>query len=225
MPAGNKGKLVVLATGGIDSSTMLLFYRHGDFKLFPIFIDYGQLSARREYQALEKILNHLKITAPVYRCSIEDLGTIVKSQLTNVNSSKPYHAHRNLLLLTVGAMYASKIGSMAVALGIVGGYSAPFPDCSQSFIRSAERLLSTSINNTIRIYTPLFEFMKSDVIRLGISKGFRYDLTYSCYSGNAIHCGSCRGCRERQLAFKDANIKDDLKYGKGKVNRRRRKTP
>jgi 7-cyano-7-deazaguanine synthase len=223
MTAAKRAKIVILASGGIDSSTMLLLYPQSAFELFPIFVDYGQLSAEREYNALLKILKHLGITSSVTKLSVQDAGKITDSQLTNIKTLSPYHPHRNLLLLTLGAMYAHKIKSMALAIGIVGGHSAPFPDSTRAFIQSAQRVLSTSIRDTIRIYTPLFDFMKSEVIRYGVSTGFKYSLTYSCYSGKKVHCGSCQGCRERQLAFKDAHLKDELKYGSGKKNPRRRK--
>ena len=42
-------KIVPLVSGGIDSSVMAILLRENDFELYPIFIDYGQLSRDLEW--------------------------------------------------------------------------------------------------------------------------------------------------------------------------------
>ena len=55
-------KLVTLVSGGIDSTLMSVLANEQDFELFPLFIDYGQLGVKLEWEAC--VYNHMKHKLP-----------------------------------------------------------------------------------------------------------------------------------------------------------------
>ena len=54
--------------------------------------------------------------------------------------------------------------------------------------------------------------IQDEIVKLGDELGVELSKTYSCYTNNQIHCGSCLACRLRQEGFYWANIKDDTEY-------------
>jgi 7-cyano-7-deazaguanine synthase len=58
-----------------------------------------------------------------------------------------------------------------------------------------------------------FLFMtKADIVKKAIELKVPVELTWSCYKGNNIHCGTCGTCYERREAFKLADVEDPTKY-------------
>lgn len=53
---------------------------------------------------------------------------------------------------------------------------------------------------------------KAEEINLGLKLGVDYSKTWTCYKGDELPCGQCDSCVLRIKAFKDAGIKDPLKY-------------
>jgi 7-cyano-7-deazaguanine synthase len=54
--------------------------------------------------------------------------------------------------------------------------------------------------------------LKSDIAQLGAELNVDYSITWSCYKGGDIHCGSCGTCFERREAFAVAGVKDPTEY-------------
>ena len=67
--------------------------------------------------------------------------------------------------------------------------------------------------NKVRLYAPLNDMNKSQVVREGLRLGVPYHLTWSCYEGGATPCHTCGTCRDREQAFLDNGISDPLLIG------------
>jgi len=206
-------KIVTLLSGGIDSSIMALLYKKSDFDQYPLFIDYGQRAGKRELASCKRICSYLDLHKP-RKISISPISTLHQNLLTSKFSviENPFFPFRNLILVSIGALYAYGIDCNAVAIGIVGGGAMPFPDCSRDFIVSLSKSLSISVNSKTNVFSPLLKFSKEEIICYGSRHGFPYELTYSCYLGGTRHCGKCAACVSRKKAFKASAQKDPTEY-------------
>lgn len=202
---------MVLASGGLDSSTLLHLYLKEKFTVLPLIVDYGQVAFSRELAALSKICSILGLRGP-YQLEVPKIGLICENQLTRMESKTPMFPHRNLLLLTLAAIFSEANNCQTIAFGVVADSLVPFHDCSSGFVHSTRSALSQSIGKEFAINTPFLNSTKAEVIRDGLSLSVPFEYTYSCYRGSARHCGKCLGCKNRKRAFKLAHIADPTRY-------------
>ena len=63
------------------------------------------------------------------------------------------------------------------------------------------------------VLTPFIDsFDKIDILKMGNALNVSLSQTWSCYKGETYHCGICKSCLERRLAFATAKIKDETIY-------------
>lgn len=200
-------KLVTLVSGGIDSTLMSILAREQKFELYPLFIDYGQLGGKLEWQAC--IYNHVKHRLPKpKKLSINGFGKLIHSGLTTKKlrvREDAFLPGRNTLFLLAASSYAYQVQSKNIAIGLLTDKYKLFPDQSYEFIQSAEKFISIELNYEIKILTPLMDFNKAEVIELARSK--KVSKTYSCHSGNPIPCGKCISCIEIKNALQNLKNK------------------
>jgi len=126
--------IVTLVSGGIDSTLMSLMAQEEGIQLFPLFVDYGQLAAAKEWEACTRL--HKKHGLPsVMRMDMSGFGKIIPSGITDPHlriNEDAFLLGRNLLFVLAGAAYAFKVQANSVALGLLdpayyqGSESAPF---------------------------------------------------------------------------------------------------
>lgn len=194
-------RIVTLVSGGIDSTLMSVLAKEQNFELFPLFIDYGQLGAKLEWDAC--VYNHLKHKLPTpKKMKLNGFGKLVHSGLTNKKlrvREDAFLPGRNTLFLLTASSYAYQVKSKNIAIGLLSDKFKLFPDQTIEFIYAAENFISMEMDYEIKILTPLIEFNKAEVIKLANSK--KIDKTYSCHSGNPIPCGECISCLEIKNAL------------------------
>jgi 7-cyano-7-deazaguanine synthase len=215
-PANERGvsmkgarRIVVLLSGGIDSSTVCLKLRAKGVELLPHFIFYGQRAAKGEWAAARAVARRLELPAPT-SSDLTSFGASLDFPLMRGSrqgkkasyverTRESFVPHRNLLLATCAALYAAQRGAGAVALGIVGGTAVGYGDVTPRFARRLEALLRLSAD--VRLLAPFAAKTKDDVVRFGWERGFDYGITYSCHRQSGLHCGQCSGCIERDYAL------------------------
>jgi 7-cyano-7-deazaguanine synthase len=163
---------------------------------YPLFVDYGQLCAQREWNACLSVHSKFELQKPE-RIDLSGYGKLILSGL--ISGTKDIQADaftpgRNLLFLVVGAAYAFQVGAKAVAIGLLSEQFSLFPDQRQAFIESAGKTIQSALSREIRVTTPLFEFSKVDVLALATQRGVTG--TYSCHKGLDKPCGYCISCLE-----------------------------
>jgi len=189
-------KIVALASGGVDSSVMMLLLKKQNHGIFPLFIDYGQLSREKEWIACQSICRHLDLEP--HRIDISGFGQSIKSGITDSTldiEEKAFLPTRNLLFLTLAAAYGHTKSVNVIAIGLLS--NPIFPDQTKEFIRNARRAISLSLGAEIEILAPAISLNKLDTLGLARKYGLPLDLTYSCHSGNSEPCGRCISCKER----------------------------
>jgi 7-cyano-7-deazaguanine synthase len=108
------------------------------------------------------------------------------------------------------------INAQAVYIGVSQVDYSGYPDCRKAFLdafQQAADLASKQFveeGRSIPVIAPLLHLSKAETIRLGLSLGVDYGLTWSCYAGGETLCGVCASCRLRAAAFDAVGVTDPL---------------
>jgi 7-cyano-7-deazaguanine synthase len=196
-------RIVTLVSGGIDSTLMSVLAKEQGFQLFPLFIDYGQLGAKLEWQACT--YNHSRHhLPPPKKMTLKGFGKIIRSGLTDKRlriKEDAFLPGRNSLFLLVAASYAYQKKCKNISIGLLSEEFKLFPDQGHEFVRKAQSFISQQMEFKIKILTPLMSFNKAEVMSLAKSKSI--NKTYSCHSGASRPCGKCISCLEIETAIKN----------------------
>lgn len=192
--------IVVLSSGGIDSSLMMYLFKKDGHVVLPLHIDYGQLAEEREWKSCVEISKQLSLFPE--KLDVSGFGKLIRSGLTDGSLDVYEDAFlptRNLLFLTLGAAYAFSRSCSVVAIGLLA--NPIFPDQGKEFVRKAQESISASLGKPIHFLTPLIELDKRDVLKLAEEHRIP-TVTYYCHSGTETPCGKCISCQERIAAEK-----------------------
>ena len=188
--------IVTLMSGGLDSSLMSILTKETERSQIPLFINYGQLNAKKEYtSALTHCANH-ELPEPVV-IDISGYGNTITSGLTDSSKDivdEAFLPGRNMMLLLIASSFAVQNNCNAVSIGLLDERTVLFPDQTDDFLISAENTISKALGEKVEIVTPLRDFTKQDVIEMAKEKGVIG--TYSCHAGGSEPCGNCISCRE-----------------------------
>lgn len=188
--------IVTLVSGGLDSTLMSLIAHEEGIVIFPLFVDYGQLSATREWAAC-RFLHDRRGLPKVTRMDVRGFGKVVPSGITSSEmriNEDAFLPGRNLLLLLCGAAYAYRVQADGVAIGLLNPNHHLFPDQTREFLSKSEDIIETTMGRRIAVLTPLIGFTKADVLAMVEARGIRD--TYSCHAGGDVPCGKCVACVE-----------------------------
>jgi 7-cyano-7-deazaguanine synthase len=213
------GRVVVLASGGLDSCVLLACVGEVADEVQPLFVRSGHPWEDAEVAALRRFVAALD--RPQIRPVVE--RALPLRDLLEVHwgaggyqpgFSDGYRANfipgRNLALLSVASLFAFVHGAGALALGLLEG--SPYPDASQRFFSAFETLFVEGLGRPLAILTPFARFPKDEVVHIG--EALPLELSLSCVNPvDGQHCGSgCNKCAERQKAFALAGIADPTSY-------------
>jgi 7-cyano-7-deazaguanine synthase len=194
-------KIIVLASGGVDSSVVMFLLKKDAHEVLPLFVDYGQLAGQREWRSCRAVCNFLGLVPA--RIDISGFGKSIPSGITDEKldiEKQAFLPTRNLLFLTVGAAYAYSKFASGVAIGILA--NPIFPDQTAEFITAAEKTIKIALGSDIAVLAPLISLDKRDTLNLAIKYDLPLDLMSYCHSKAEKPCGSCVSCKERIVAEK-----------------------
>ena len=138
------GTLLVLASGGVDSSTLLWLCAEQGVVPNAFFVDYGQPAAKSESAAIEKLCDELRVPRRCVRYSGRMFG---EGEIRG----------RNAYLLHTALMeFPSQSG--VVLLGIHAGTG--YYDCSPEFIDAMQLSYEVHTGGAITIATPFLHWTK-----------------------------------------------------------------
>lgn len=223
-------KALVVLSGGLDSTVLLWSLLHDGHDLAAISFDYGQRHAARELAAGAAVAAAAGVVRELVH--LGDVGKALRgSVLTDHKPPVPdgHYAepvmrvtvvpNRNAVFLAVAYGQAVASGAAIVAYGAHGGDHAIYPDCRPGFVRALEAAFvegnawGPEERGTMpRLLAPFLDQTKADVVRLGAELGAPLGLTWSCYKGGDLHCGTCATCTERREAFALAGVPDRTPY-------------
>ena len=206
---------ILLASGGLDSTTMAFWLESVQINYVPLFIDYGQHCADTELETLRSVLpmkakDNLEIIdiKSIYKRSTSRFIKPANLWEDDVNADDLYIPYRNVLLLTIGATFAQTLGFSNLYSAFINSNHAKEIDCSNKFFESMEGILADY--GSVKINMPFRYFSKYDVAKLGISLGVSIDKTFSCQASPTIPCGACPNCVDRLSALNQIQLESDL---------------
>lgn len=92
-----------------------------------------------------------------------------------------------------------------------------YPDCRLDFVGAMGAAVYIGTYHAVRLSAPLIEMNKAEIIRHGQILRVPYGLTWSCYKGERLQCGTCPTCRARRDGFIEAGVKDPTEYASEEV--------
>jgi 7-cyano-7-deazaguanine synthase len=227
-----KKSAVVLLSGGIDSATSLAIALAEDYEAYALSFDYGQRH-QIETEAARRVADSLG--AKEHRVAKIDLRVVGGSALTDEidvpkqRSEKEiargipitYVPARNTIFLSYALAWAEVIHASDIFLGVNAIDYSGYPDCRTEFIEAFETVANVGTKAGVegrrfQIHTPLIKFSKAEIIRKAVELGVDLSLTHSCYgpSPEGFACGECDSCLLRLKGFREAEIKDPIRYAK-----------
>ncbi len=182
----NKNYVLVLASGGIDSTACINFYKNLKFDIEALFIDYGQLSRKNELSAITSITKYYKIN-------------LIKIRITKNQIHKDgLILGRNAFLCFAALMNFRKENGI-IAIGIHSGTN--YYDCSEKFSKQVQILFDGYAQGTIKIGVPFLNFNKKEIYNYCNFEKAPIHLSYSCELGRKQPCGDCSTCKDLQVIY------------------------
>jgi 7-cyano-7-deazaguanine synthase len=223
-------RAVVLLSGGLDSATTLAIAKHDGYEILALSFEYGQRHGI-EIDSAKQIA--LSLGVREHRIANIDLRIFGGSALTDAIDVPKYRSDaeivsqipvtyvpaRNTIFLSYALAWAETIEARDIFIGANARDYSGYPDCRPEFIEQFEQLANLGTRAGIsgegfRIHAPLIAMTKAEIIRRGGELGVDFSLTHSCYdpASDGVACGECDSCRLRRRGFRDAGIKDPLRY-------------
>ena len=223
-------RAVILLSGGIDSTTTLAIAMAEGYEAYALSFDYGQRH-QIEVEAARHIANSLGVKE--HRVAKIDLRIFGGSALTdNVDVPKQrseteiahgipvtYVPARNTIFLAYALALAEVISANHIFLGVNAIDYSGYPDCRPEFIKAFETLANLGTKaglegRQFQIHTPLIKVSKAEIILKAVKLNVDLSLTHSCYDPlpKGLACGRCDSCLLRLKGFREAGIKDPIRY-------------
>ena len=216
-------ELVVLASGGADSSILLVDQAAQGRVVWPLYIRFGLAWEDVEEAHLRRFLDAVSDQPRIMPLSVVELPIVdVYGSHWSVSGAEVpdeatpdeavYLPGRNVLLLAKTSVWCALHGVGIIALGTLRGN--PFADSSPAFFSGFAALVGTALDHRLEVITPFADMSKSEVLELG--RNLPLEHTFSCVApvGEA-HCQTCNKCGERRKAFAAAGIEDRTAYAIG----------
>ena len=213
---GENERVVVLLSGGLDSSTVVAELITEGVEVLALGIDYGQRH-RLELERARSIseyygvpLDVLDVSGFLGASSLLSDGSVPKGraieEILEQGVPSTFVPMRNALFISMASAYAASRGVRRVALGVNKDDYTGYLDCRPAFIKAMQLALDAGLpeGSRVELVTPLVDMDKVAIVKRAISLSVPIEITLSCYSpieNNA--CLQCDACvlRERAISM------------------------
>ena len=215
-------RALVLLSGGIDSATCLMLAIQDNKDVVAISIDYNQRH-KKEIKHAQAICNRLDVEHRTWAMTLpESMLTAGSSEVipdasyadlpSGVSPTYVPFRNGNFLSTMASIAHAEHFDVIYFGAHAEDAHNWVYPDCTPEFIGAMANAIYIGTYHEVRLRAPLTYMSKADVVFLGMSLGVPFDLTWSCYSDEDLHCGRCPTCRARKAAFSHACVNDPTIY-------------
>lgn len=207
--------MIVLLSGGQDSTTCLYWALGQGGPVDAIAIDYGQRH-RRELDAARVIANQAGVQLHMARFDLP-----VSSALTSGApiGTRPdglpttFVPGRNGLFLWAAAGLAKQHARDTVVIGCSAVDYSGYPDCRPGFLCVQQEAIAKGLEiPSFTIAAPLVDRSKAQTVRMmrgfGLEAWRALGMSWTCYLGGDRPCGECPACLLRAKGFAEAGETD-----------------
>ena len=214
-------KIIVVYSGGLDSFTLLNEAIRSGKDVFALSFDYGQkhskeLDCVEKFCAQEsidsKIIDVSSIKELFQGSSLTDDIDIPKGHYEDDSMKSTVVPNRNMILISMALGYAVTKEAEEVWFGAHAGDHAIYPDCRPEFVEKMDAVARIANYSPIAVKAPYIAMSKTEILAIGLNMQLDYGLTWTCYEGKELACGSCGACHERLESFAANNVIDPIKY-------------
>ena len=174
--------VVVLASGGIDSTALIHRYKAAGEQIKIIHFQHGQPSGRSEYRAVRLVSRRYGLKVKVVRLGFNMF--LRGNELLG----------RNALFVLIASSLSPP--PARISLGIHQG--PEYYDISPGFVADCQRILDGYFGGTVSLEAPFLNDTKLDIINYCRRGKVPLHLTYSCQMKNSPPCGRCPSCLDRR---------------------------
>ncbi len=222
-------KAIVLLSGGLNSAVAAASLAD-THQLHMLFAGLGQQPQEREVAAFESLCTHFhsqhhwRVELSHFKqvggnALIDPKREIEDAQDLDNDVANTFVAMLMPTLLDVAASFAFRIGASHIITGLSEALNEPgpgvgvmYPDNRREFIMNYQYMIEAAMpeRTKITIETPLIDFDRAEIVKLGQRFKVPFESTWSCYVGGDEPCGKCFGCVNRAGGFLQAAIPDPL---------------
>lgn len=202
-------KVVLLYSGGVDSTTAGLLLKNAGFEIYPLFIDYGQSSLVAEKYLVKTAPARLgfKSSRIIETDLMKQLGRSKLLGQKAINDADAWVPGRNTLFMVIAGIYAKQIDGDGISIGYMLDDNFVFGDNDFFHHKSMEEILSKTFLQSMQVFLPTKSMNKRELIKLLYDSG-HLDLTVSCWNARlenqrVLSCHQCANCLERDGYVKE----------------------
>jgi len=215
-------KVMTLISGGMDSVTALYQSAREHQLVGGVSFHYGSKHNDKELPFAKFHCDKLGIPHTVIRLDFmadlfaSDLltsgGDIPDGHYEEQTMKQTVVPYRNGIMLAVATGLAESHGVEGLVIAAHAGDHAIYPDCRELFMQATADAMRLGTYAGIQLLRPFITTDKAGIAGLGQRLGVDYSMTWSCYKGGDVHCGTCGTCVERREAFLLAGVPDPTSY-------------
>ena len=182
--------VIILLSGGIDSTATLHFYVNLGYTVQTIYIKFGQIAAKKEWLAVRKINKYYNVKSQ-------------KIELDFSNNFKDGFIQGRNLFLVSAALLTGNISHGQIGIGI--HYGTNYVDCSRGFLDKCNEIFTLYTGGKITLSAPFVDWTKKQIFDYCRLEKIPLELTYSCELGKNQPCGECSSCKELTALYETKN--------------------
>lgn len=204
-------KVIVLHSGGLDSTLCLLRAQRKGHSVISLGIDYGQ-KHRVELEYAKQQCERFNVVRKVLRVEWDKPVLHVPENRTvdemRRSVSPAFLPGRNAVFLTLACAEAAGAGAAEVWIGVNAVDFSGYPDCRPAFIQAFRKMVQKAIPNGPRIVAPLLYLSKPQIARSAYRLGLRRGDVWCCYrpeltARGVEPCGRCDACLLHEHAWNE----------------------
>ncbi len=180
-----KDRVLVLFSGGLDSSACIQYYLNLGCEVVALFIKYGQSSEKKEYESAILLCEYFKVELITSEVNTE--RSFTKGELLG----------RNLMLISIALLVSDNYSK--IIIGIHNG--TPYYDCSFQFFNKAESIVKEYTTGLVLLEAPFLNLNKMELFHYIKSQNIPFELSYSCEIGEDTPCGVCLSCIDNKKLY------------------------
>ena len=215
-------QLVLIHSGGLDSTVLLYELRRAGHALHALSVDYGQRH-RKELEAAAAIcaeagVDHRTVDLRAVRPLLAGSALtgdqhVPEGRYNDSSMRQTVVPNRNAIMLAVAYGIAVAEGIEIVGVGVHAGDHPIYPDCRPECVAAFDLMEKIATGTpTMTLFAPFVHKTKAEIVEIGTGLGVPYEDTWSCYQGGDLHCGQCGTCVERKEAFELVGVDDPTEY-------------